>query len=125
MREKGFDSPYLHWYVDYACRDDYGGAMGDMSAWAGIYYFAARGSKEDTGPFTRPEGNGWIVKKLLASWAASCGRTRRWIAILREGHDGTRVPTDDDRIFCRRGDLRRAIIAREVSDGRRAAGAQP
>ena len=41
MNAQGFDSQYLRWYVDYACRDEYGGAMGDISAWAGLYYFAA------------------------------------------------------------------------------------
>ena len=66
VHENGFDSPYLHWYVDYACRDEYGGSMGDISAWAGVYYFAAHGEHDDKGPITQPEGNGWIVKKLVA-----------------------------------------------------------
>lgn len=63
LRQQGFKSPYLHWYVDYACRDDYGAHLEDVSAWAGIHYFAARehGGK---GPLTWPEGNGWIVRKL-------------------------------------------------------------
>ncbi|MDX2149405.1 MAG: FAD-dependent oxidoreductase [Bryobacteraceae bacterium] len=65
MDSKRLDSPYLRWYVDYSCRDDYGAAVGETSAWAGIHYFAAR-PEEDEGPFTWPEGNGWIVKKLLA-----------------------------------------------------------
>jgi glycine/D-amino acid oxidase-like deaminating enzyme len=58
------DSPWLRWMVDYACRDDYGGLAGDVSAWAGILYFAARDA-DDTGPLTWPDGNGWIVKQLL------------------------------------------------------------
>ena len=66
MRENGFDSPYLNWYIDYACRDEYGGAMCDVSAWAGIYYFAAHAGHEDKGPITQPDGNGWIVKRLTA-----------------------------------------------------------
>lgn len=59
------DSPWLRWLVDYACRDDYGGLSSDVSAWAGILYFAARDA-DDTGPLTWPEGNGWIVRRLLA-----------------------------------------------------------
>ncbi|MEZ5354184.1 MAG: NAD(P)-binding protein [Bryobacteraceae bacterium] len=59
-----FTSPYLRWLVDYSCRDDYGAAARSVSAWAGIHYFASRGSAE-RGPLTWPEGNGWIVKKLL------------------------------------------------------------
>ncbi len=64
MRRQNFSSAYLHWYVDYACRDDYGSHAGDTSAWAGIHYFAAR-EQEDKGPLTWPEGNGWIVRRLL------------------------------------------------------------
>jgi len=60
---EGFDSPYLHWYVNYACRDDYGALAEDTSAWAGVHYFAAR-EPEEKGPLTWPEGNGWIVRRL-------------------------------------------------------------
>jgi glycine/D-amino acid oxidase-like deaminating enzyme len=65
MRDEGFDSPYLNWYVDYACRDDYGALAQDTSAWAGVHYFASR-EPDEKGPLTWPEGNGWIVKKLMA-----------------------------------------------------------
>ncbi len=65
LRREGFDSSYLDWYVNYACRDDYGALAADTSAWAGIHYFASR-EHEEKGPLTWPEGNGWIVKKLLA-----------------------------------------------------------
>jgi glycine/D-amino acid oxidase-like deaminating enzyme len=61
-----FDSPWLRWTVDYACRDDYGALAGDVSAWAGIHYFAARDNDDEgPGPLTWPEGNGHIVKLLL------------------------------------------------------------
>lgn len=65
MDRERFDSPYLRWYVNYACRDDYGSSMQDTSAWAGIHYFASR-EPEDKGPLTWPEGNGWITRQLLA-----------------------------------------------------------
>ena len=57
------DSPWLRWIVDYACRDDYGALSSDVSAWAGILYFAAREDEQDL--LTWPEGNGWIVRRLL------------------------------------------------------------
>jgi len=57
------ESPALHWYVNYACRDDYGCNCADVSAWAGIHYFASRDGDE-SGVLTWPEGNGWIVKRL-------------------------------------------------------------
>jgi phytoene dehydrogenase-like protein len=59
-----FDSPYVRWYADYACRDDYGAHADAASAWAGIHYFASR-EHEDKGPVTWPEGNGWIVRELM------------------------------------------------------------
>lgn len=61
---EGFFSPWLHWYVDYGCRDDYGASYDQTSAWAGIHYFAAR-PENDIGILTWPEGNGWIVQRLL------------------------------------------------------------
>src|SRR5262249_38486837 len=63
LRDRGLDSPALHWYVNYACRDDYGSNYADVSAWAGIHYFACRDGEEPT-LLTWPEGNGWLVKRL-------------------------------------------------------------
>jgi protoporphyrinogen oxidase len=68
LKEKGWNSTYLKWYLDYCCRDDYGQPSEQVSAWAGIHYFAARKGKaynasSDT-VLTWPEGNGWIVKKI-------------------------------------------------------------
>jgi glycine/D-amino acid oxidase-like deaminating enzyme len=64
LTENRWNSPYLRWYIDYACRDDYGALARDTSAWAGIHYFASR-EPEEKGPLTWPEGNGWIARRLL------------------------------------------------------------
>ncbi len=64
LNAQGFDSPLLNWYMNYACRDDYGALTRDISAWAGIHYFSSRDA-EEKGPITWPEGNGWITKRLL------------------------------------------------------------
>lgn len=64
LDQQRLDSPHLRWFVDYACRDDYGAHSSDTSAWAGIHYFASR-EHEDKGPITWPEGNGWLVGKLM------------------------------------------------------------
>jgi phytoene dehydrogenase-like protein len=61
---RGFRSPAVRWYADYACRDDYGARAADTSAWAGIHYFASREGGHDA-PLTWAEGNGWIVRRLL------------------------------------------------------------
>jgi phytoene dehydrogenase-like protein len=62
LLDRGFTSRGLHWYVDYACRDDFGCRARDVSAWAGVHYFASRG--EDAAVLTWPEGNGWLVRRL-------------------------------------------------------------
>jgi predicted NAD/FAD-dependent oxidoreductase len=64
LRGQRMDSRILNWYMNYCCRDDYGATAGTTSAWAGIQYFASR-DPEEKGPLTWPEGNGWIVRRLL------------------------------------------------------------
>jgi hypothetical protein len=64
MAAEKFTSPHLLWYINYACRDDYGALAGDTSAWAGVHYFASR-EPDEKGPLTWPEGNGWITRRLL------------------------------------------------------------
>jgi hypothetical protein len=67
LKQKGFDSPRLVWYCDYACRDDYGLKLEQASAWAGLFYFCSRvrSSGEESQPFiTFPEGNGRFVNFL-------------------------------------------------------------
>ncbi len=65
LAQQGFNSKPFLWYMNYACRDDYGALAADTSAWAGIHYFASR-EPDEKGPLTWPEGNGWITKQLLA-----------------------------------------------------------
>jgi hypothetical protein len=64
LRSQGMNSRILNWYMNYCCRDDYGARASETSAWAGIHYFASR-EPEEKGPLTWPEGNGWIVRRLL------------------------------------------------------------
>ncbi|HEX6896166.1 MAG TPA: FAD-dependent oxidoreductase [Bryobacteraceae bacterium] len=85
-REK-FDSPTLGWYVNYACRDDYGALAKDTSAWAGIHYFASR-EPEEKGPLTWPEGNGWIAQRLFERVRAY---VRTGSVVYRIARDGTRT----------------------------------
>lgn len=44
LKSQGFTSPNLLWYLDYCCRDDYGQGIEQVSAFAGLHYFAARGN---------------------------------------------------------------------------------
>lgn len=58
----------LDWYLDYCCRDDYGQDTSQVSAFAGIHYFAARkGAGKNAAmhaQLTWPEGNGYLAAKL-------------------------------------------------------------
>ncbi len=45
VAQHGWTSPRLRWFVDYACRDDYGMSIDEVSAWAGLFYFCARQSE--------------------------------------------------------------------------------
>lgn len=63
----GLNSWRLRWYVDYACRDDFGLRASQCSAWAGMHYYAARLLHGDDSPpevLTWPEGNGYLVRRL-------------------------------------------------------------
>lgn len=68
LHNQGFTSAPLLWYVDYGCRDDYGAGIKEVSALAGIHYFAARRGKaanaDASAVLTWPEGNGYLVKHL-------------------------------------------------------------
>ena len=71
---EGLTDPGLRWYLDYCCRDDYGAGSAQVSAWAGLQYFASRHGfhspgDEDEAPsappvLTAPDGNAWLVRGL-------------------------------------------------------------
>lgn len=72
----GLDAPALRWYLDYCCRDDYGAGAAQVSAWAGLHYFASRHgfhapspspnelAPERDGVLTWPEGNAWLARRM-------------------------------------------------------------
>ena len=65
---EGFSSTYLLWYLNYCCKDDYGQQVEQVSAWAGLNYFAGHkgtaANAESGAVLTWPEGNGFLVNKL-------------------------------------------------------------
>ena len=73
LDRKGLDDTGLRWFLDYACRDDYGADSHAVSAWAGLHYFASRhgfaapgeaSSGDREAVFTWPEGNAWLTRHL-------------------------------------------------------------
>jgi len=74
LAREGLTDPHLRWYLEYCCRDDYGAGLAQVSAWAGIHYFASRhgfhapgeeGGERDS-VLTWPEGNAWLAQRIAA-----------------------------------------------------------
>jgi glycine/D-amino acid oxidase-like deaminating enzyme len=82
---RGFTSPRLRWFVEYACRDDYGSLLDDTSAWAGVFYFASR---DERPVITWPEGNGRLVAYLARSARV---QTNSLVARITPTDDGADV----------------------------------
>ena len=81
---QGLDDAHLRWYLDYCCRDDYGAGSAQVSAWAGLHYFASRhgfrapGDAADDAEdrvLTWPQGNAWLTERMAASLGerVTCG----------------------------------------------------
>lgn len=70
LDSEGFTAPALRAYLRYCCRDDYGAEPEDVSAWAGIHYFAARRGWAANGDgdreLTWPEGNDRLASLMAA-----------------------------------------------------------
>jgi hypothetical protein len=68
LDSQGWHSPVLRAHVRYAMRDDYGTEPDEVSAWAGVHYFAARRGWAANGSgdneLTWPEGNGRLTRQL-------------------------------------------------------------
>lgn len=89
----GYRAASLHWLANYACRDDYGADYRQISAWAGLHYFACRDGLAANAPpdtvLTAPEGNAWLVRGLsrLAGERISTGALVWHIEEGRKGVD--------------------------------------
>jgi len=98
---EGLTAPALRWYLDYCCRDDYGAGSAQVSAWAGLHYFASRHgfrvAGDDLHPgdggegvLTWPEGNAWLAERLAAPLGERF-HARRVAVALEEGRDDVAV----------------------------------
>lgn len=72
LARHGIRSREVLWWLDYACRDDYGAGLSRASAWAGLQYLSSRhglGFDSDDaahgcGVLTWPQGNAWLIRRL-------------------------------------------------------------
>ena len=103
LDERRLTDPKLRWYLDYACRDDYGAGTATVSAWAGLHYFASRHGFHAPGDeegerdavFTWPEGNAWLAERLAAPLRERlhAGRT---VLRVRESRHGVEALAIDE-----------------------------
>ncbi len=72
LNQNAMTDPHLRWFLDYCCTDDYGAGLAEVSAWAGLHYFASRHGFSAPGGdapsaeavLTWPGGNGWLAERL-------------------------------------------------------------
>lgn len=78
LDERGLTSWRLRWFVDYACRDDYGCSVEQTSAFAGLHHFLGRGLEQtrDGALLTWAGGNGELIG-ALQGWLELGARLRR------------------------------------------------
>lgn len=63
LAQEKYTSPDLLWHLDYCCRDDYGQGIAQVSAFAGLHYFAARGN-DNAAVLTWSNGLNHIAEKI-------------------------------------------------------------
>jgi hypothetical protein len=97
---QALNDAYLRWYLDYCCRDDYGAGIAEVSAWAGIHYFAARhgfsapgdaAERGESGVLTWPEGNAFFARALAQPLG---DRLRSGRVVLRIAESAGEVTVD-------------------------------
>lgn len=95
--QQNWHNPQLKWLVDYACRDDYGSKASQVSAWAGIHYYACRFYDyrvEQDYPahtLTWSEGNGFLVAGLAKMLAAEEVQRQALVVRLQEERNGVKL----------------------------------
>lgn len=115
----GFDDAQLRWMLDYACRDDYGAAPGDVSAWAGLHYFASRhgfAAPGDDGAerepvFTWPEGNAWLAERMAAPLRERVRSAHTVLQVEQERHGVRVLALDEHTQQARAFDAKAAVLA--------------
>ncbi len=92
LTRHGYNSEYLRWYLDYSYRDDFGVPAAQVSAWAGLHYFAARKGRAHNAPadavLTWPAGNYHLAEALRQQGGTGRIETNTLVFGLRENPDG-------------------------------------
>jgi hypothetical protein len=99
LSQHGYGSELVRWYVEYACRDDYGSSLEHTSAWAMLFYFCSRvpAPGVESAPFLSwPEGNGRLIQHL-AGVVGPRLRAGTLVTDVNPGSDGVDLAVLDAR----------------------------
>ncbi|MVN78175.1 FAD-dependent oxidoreductase [Hymenobacter sp. HMF4947] len=92
LTRHGYHSEYLRWYLDYSYRDDFGVPAAQISAWAGLHYFAARKGRAHNAPpdavLTWPQGNHFLANALRQQGGPGQVRANTLVFGLKAATDG-------------------------------------
>lgn len=88
-----YQSPRLRWWLEYACRDDYGTGLADTSAWSVFFYYASR-KRSAAGEYqeviTWPEGNARLVRHMREP-VQTRTRANHAVVSVQSDEDGVRI----------------------------------
>ncbi|MCK7490550.1 MAG: hypothetical protein MZW92_01185 [Comamonadaceae bacterium] len=125
---QGLTSPPLHWYVNYACRDDYGTDYAQTSAWAGRALLRLPRRRSDgcrrRHRADRARGQRLARAPSDAAPAAAAAQPTPWSAASRNGRRRCEwtcscpLPGAPQRFVARAGDLGRAAVRPAPCAGR-------
>ncbi|MFC3441175.1 flavin monoamine oxidase family protein [Sphingobium rhizovicinum] len=93
LDDRGWTSPVLRAHARYACRDDYGTEPAEVSAWAGIHYFASRRGFTADGAgdneLTWPEGNARLTRLMADRLGQRVTTGQAAFRVRRDQHGAT------------------------------------
>lgn len=133
LAARGFDAAPLLAYLDYCCRDDYGAGPAQVSAWAGLHYFASRhgfhapgeGADEREGVLTWPQGNAWLTERLALPHRERLHAGRVAVRVEEGRHDVTVDLWDDHARRIERWTAGHVVLATPLFVSRRLLAAPP
>lgn len=98
LDQRGWTSEVLRAHLRYCCRDDYGTEPEEVSAWAGIHYFAGRRGWAADGQgdreLTWPEGNSRLATLMADAIRPHIRSARSVFRVATEG-DGASIDSFD------------------------------
>ncbi|MCV2366890.1 flavin monoamine oxidase family protein [Roseateles oligotrophus] len=118
LTSQGLSDPHLRWYLDYCCRDDYGAGLQDVSAWAGLHYFASRhgfhpagSSAEREAVLTWPQGNAFLTDAIAAPVTAQIHRGRSVLRVESGKHQVELLVWNEARQSAERWQAEQLVLA--------------